>query len=454
MDIIDELRGLYIKMCQMGASNIGNMYPKSWVEALRKFEDDCPYEPIERIHEIICAEYNLSNVNEMFLEIGEKPLGAASIGQCHYAKLKNGQEVVIKIQYPDAEELFRGDLLLARKFCEMAQPEHLAYLDEMEAQFLTEFDYSLEADNLEEIGNNLNNNQLWKDKVVVPKPYREMCTKNCLIMEYLRGKKLVTALYDNFGQLAKERGQTMEQFIEEQKALDFHPTAEELRTIRRQIEWRDYIWNALGFFINNSFGFLFSLLGNPNGRYIVEHKQTTIPLNIKYILDLIASVHGYQLFINGAFNGDPHPGNILVLDDGKLGLIDYGQVKHLDLEARLKLAKLMIYLKRDDTQMIIKQVENMGLRTQNMDPWVFEKVGRFYFDCDSMEVTDGMNMLLFMEYIDKRDPALVKADDYVFPARLRMLISGLHWSLGYTFKASESWSRWAQQLLDENNVSI
>lgn len=38
-------------------------------------------------------------------------------------------------------------------------------------------------------------------------------------------------------------------------------------------------------------------------------------------------VHGHQIFIDGAFNGDPHPGNILLTPDGKLGLIDYGQAR-------------------------------------------------------------------------------------------------------------------------------
>ena len=330
----------------------------------------------------------------------------------------------------------------------------MAYLDEMEAQFLTEFDYALEALNLEEIGNNLNDHPLWKDKVVVPRPYKQYCTKNCLVMEYLKGHKLINALYTNFEAMAKERNQSVDQFIEEQKKKNFHPTAAQLRNIERQIKFRDFLWNSLGFMINNSFGYLFALLGNPKGKYVVDHKQTTIPLNIKYILDLVASVHGYELFINGAFNGDPHPGNILVLDDGRLGLIDYGQVKHLGLKERIELAKLMIYLKRDDSAMIVEQVENMGLKTRDMNPYVFEKVGRFYFDCDSMEVTDGMNMLLFMEWIEATDPALVKADDYVFPARLRMLISGLHWNLGYEFKASESWNRWAQKLLDDNGVVV
>lgn len=40
-------------------------------------------------------------------------------------------------------------------------------------------------------------------------------------------------------------------------------------------------------------------------------------------------VHGHQIFVDGAFNGDPHPGNILLTPDGKLGLIDYGQARAL-----------------------------------------------------------------------------------------------------------------------------
>ena len=45
--------------------------------------------------------------------------------------------------------------------------------------------------------------------------------------------------------------------------------------------------------------------------------------------------------LNRIFNGDPHPGNILVLDDDRLGLIDYGQVKRLSSTSQLKLARLV-----------------------------------------------------------------------------------------------------------------
>ena len=85
----------------------------------------------------------------------------------------------------------------------MAQPEHLVYLDEMEKQFLTEFDYTLEAKNLDLIGSHLNNSDMWKDIVVVPKPKHELCTKNCLVMDYLQGHKFIHAIKSNFTAIAK-----------------------------------------------------------------------------------------------------------------------------------------------------------------------------------------------------------------------------------------------------------
>ena len=43
-------------------------------------------------------------------------------------------------------------------------------------------------------------------------------------------------------------------------------------------------------------------------------------------MKLLLRVSGHQIFRDGVFNADPHPGNVLLLPDGRLGLIDYGQV--------------------------------------------------------------------------------------------------------------------------------
>lgn len=74
------------------------------------------------------------------------------------------------------------------------------------------------------------------------------------------------------------------------------------------------------------------------------------------------------------FNGDPHPGNILLHPDGRLGLIDYGQVKKLPAEKRLKLARLYKAIWERDSEAIIAGQLDMELKTQKMDPYVIEKV--------------------------------------------------------------------------------
>ena len=334
----------------------------------------------------------------------------------------------------------------------MAQPAHLPFLDETEKQFLTEFDYVLEAKNLQEIGDNINDNPLWKDKIIIPKPYHNLCTKHVLTMEYLTGKKLITALKENFTALANERGLKLEEFIEQQKKLNFHPTSEEMKKIHRQIIIRDYLWNGLAIICNYSFGFLFKLLGNDNIHFI-KYKKSVLPLNTKLILDLVSDIHAYEIFIDGAFNGDPHPGNILICDDGKLGLIDYGQVKHLTIKQRIELAKLMIFLGDNNKDMIIKQMnDRMGFQTKYGDKWVIEKSARFYFDADDESVTEGMNVQLFLEYLNHRDPVKHLSDDYVMVGRLKILISGLFHSLGYKFKASQLWRKYAENLLNKHDV--
>lgn len=62
--------------------------------------------------------------------------------------------------------------------------------------------------------------------------------------------------------------------------------------------------------------------------YVPHHHETVASLlcRFSFVCGPASRVHGHQIFVDGAFNGDPHPGNILLTPDGKLGLIDYGQV--------------------------------------------------------------------------------------------------------------------------------
>ena len=80
-------------------------------------------------------------------------------------------------------------------------------------------------------------------------------------------------------------------------------------------------------------------LGLATGR-VMDLRHVSVPPNLAVLLQLLLDVHGYEIFQVGCFNGDPHPGNVLLMPDGRLGLIDYGSCVSLALEHRQRLARV------------------------------------------------------------------------------------------------------------------
>jgi len=109
-----------------------------------------------------------------------------------------------------AERLFKGDIATIRRFCELAQPEQLPFLDEVERAFVTEFDYAREADMLDMVATNVAASRHAR-RVVIPRPMRQLCSKHLLVMDYLDGKKLVDALREQYTAMAAAQGMTLEQ---------------------------------------------------------------------------------------------------------------------------------------------------------------------------------------------------------------------------------------------------
>merc|ERR1719356_1979553 len=99
-------------------------------------------------------------------------------------------------------------------------------------------------------------------------------------------------------------------------------------------------------------------------------------------VSLLLDVQGYQIFVNGVFNGDPHPGNILRMPDGRLGLIDYGNVKRLDLRSRARLGRLIIALADGDRTAAVAHARELGFRTRRNDPEVLFRLAQLSFDRD------------------------------------------------------------------------
>ncbi|KAJ1496948.1 hypothetical protein HMI56_005899, partial [Coelomomyces lativittatus] len=134
-------------------------------------------------------------INEVFDHFDPIPLGAASIGQVHAAKLKDGSEVVVKVQYPMVEKLFQSDFETCRAFCKLAQPEQLAAFNELEKQFRLEFDFKREAWALESVHKNITPHF---PNVLIPKPVLPLCSRLVLVMSQVPGDKLVDAVLRHY----------------------------------------------------------------------------------------------------------------------------------------------------------------------------------------------------------------------------------------------------------------
>ncbi|KAL3916397.1 MAG: hypothetical protein SGILL_005200, partial [Bacillariaceae sp.] len=362
LDIVLDLGGYYVKAAQMFCGM--NLMPKAYEKEFSILLDQVPPKhDFVTIKQIVETELG-GKLNEIFLEFDEKPIAAASIGQVHCAKiLQDGipTDVVVKVQYPEVEKYFELDVLSLKNLCNVCQavgmetgisPESLdKVFDEFTNSFQEEFDYRREAENMLLVGSNLRASQFAK-QVKVPQPISPLTSAKVLTMEKLQGEPIQKRMNRVMSEWAEREGKTMDEFKEdlEQKYKD----PKELEKIMQQKPP-----SALQLWFYKTF--LRSTDLASNTKIWITNKFTkapkpynwsTLPLDASRICNLVFQVHAHQLFVNGAFNADPHAGNILICEDGNgtttLGLIDFGNVQRIPSEERRKaLAQFYLSMAKD-----------------------------------------------------------------------------------------------------------
>jgi ubiquinone biosynthesis protein len=86
----------------------------------------------------------------------------------------------------------------------------------------------------------------------------------------------------------------------------------------------------------------------------------------------------YQITEGGVFHADPHPGNVLLLTDGRLALIDFGSVGRLDAQQRSALQNLVLALGRADPAALRDALLELVTRTDDIDEQQLERaLGQF-----------------------------------------------------------------------------
>jgi ubiquinone biosynthesis protein len=100
-----------------------------------------------------------------------------------------------------------------------------------------------------------------------------------------------------------------------------------------------------------------------------------------------------QIMLDGVFHADPHPGNVLVLADGRLGLLDFGSVGRLDASVRSALQRLLLALDRGDPLGASDALLEVTLRPDEIDQQRLERaLGQFMARYLGPGTTPGMRM--------------------------------------------------------------
>jgi len=190
--ICEELGPTFIKFGQMLA-NRPDLVPPDVILELAKLQDRVPPFEFATVKEILVRELDRP-VDEVFESIEQDALAAASIAQVHRARLRTGEQVVIKVKRPGLEQVIREDLAVLRDIAAYIQDNfegvgHInprSIVEEFARTFSQETDLSIEVCNMERYASNFEDEPLFR----IPTPFRELCTPNLIVMEYLEGTKV------------------------------------------------------------------------------------------------------------------------------------------------------------------------------------------------------------------------------------------------------------------------
>ena len=283
----EELGPTFIKGAQV-LSNRPDLIPADLIHEFQKLQSSVPPFPTETVVEIVESELGKA-IDIVFEWFDEDPLGAASIGQVHAAQLRNGDEVVVKIQRPKVQELVALDFAVIYDIVKLAEKYFESLLGGINARDIViafeknmnkELDYTCESRNIDQF------RKYYKDytNFYVPKVYKDYSTNKVMVLEKINGCKIT-----DLEQLKKWK-------------IDPEKIAEE-------------------------------------------------------------GMHIYmtQIFEHGYFHADPHPGNIIISQDGTINLIDFGMVGKLSQRNKYAFAGVLVGMAQGDSRAMARNFRRLAI---------------------------------------------------------------------------------------------
>lgn len=169
------------------------MIPPDFIHEFKKLQDQVPPISFDLVEQALHHHFQ-EDIHSIFETIEREPLGSASIAQVHQAKLKTGEDVVLKIQKPGISETIEDDLQILNyvgSFLEKNVPE-LNFIDihefinEFSINLMLETNFIVEANNTRRFRENFQGHS----GVKIPEVYIHLSSENVLVMEFVKGTKL------------------------------------------------------------------------------------------------------------------------------------------------------------------------------------------------------------------------------------------------------------------------
>jgi predicted unusual protein kinase regulating ubiquinone biosynthesis (AarF/ABC1/UbiB family) len=193
VQVMGEMKGAVMKVGQLISADPDLVVPE-FADSLSKLQRSAPPMPFEMVRAQVEGQLG-DTLEALYADFETTPIGAASIGQVHRARLHDGRVVAVKVQYPGIADTLESDLknlgmvlnvgrvLLAKERLE-------GFLEEAKVAILDEADYELEARTLQRF------RKLFADKPAlrIPEPVLGHTARQVLTMEFIEGEKLDDAL--------------------------------------------------------------------------------------------------------------------------------------------------------------------------------------------------------------------------------------------------------------------
>ncbi|XP_057959239.1 uncharacterized protein LOC131151828 [Malania oleifera] len=330
LSLIIELEGLWVKLGQY-LSTRADVLPEAYICLLKQLQDSLPPRPLQEVCRTIQKELGKS-MDDLFLDFVKIPLATASIAQVHRATLRNGQEVVVKVQHEGIKTVILEDLKNAKSIVDWiawAEPQFdfSPMIEEWCREAPKELDFNREAENTRVVARNLGCRDKHDDNVPVNKvhvliPEVIQSTEKVLILEYMDGIRL-------------NDSESLEAFdVDKQK-----------------------------------------------------------------IVEEITRAYAHQIYVDGFFNGDPHPGNFLVSKEPPHCpiLLDFGLTKLLSSPIKRALAKMFLAAAEGDHVALLSSFAEMGLKLRLDIPEQAMEVTSIFFRTSTPANEALANMQSFAE---------------------------------------------------------